>query len=293
MTASVTIWPRWAITLLLSITMTALPVVARSASVALVTDLQGKATGSSDGQTLSVTILAELQAGTQVQLGAGATLVALYLDAGDEYVFKGPATIVFRAVQPEVLGGGKPEKRGPPLGPGGKDIRIKPVGVAQGALVMRRVPTNARLQLLDLQQTRTLDVQPEFRWRELRSGLEYGFKLSDDSGQTVLETQVAATSFKLPPSVRLKDGMAYTWEVSARLPDGRKYSSSADFALASADLRAQAETLRPGASAPLSRKIAYAAWLDQVDLKDEARKYWQDASAERPEDPQLKALSAR
>ncbi len=239
MTASVMIWPRWTIALLLSIAMTALPAAARSAGVALVTDLQGKATGSSDGQTLSVTILAELQAGTHVQLGAGATLVSLYLDAGDEYVFKGPATIVFRAVQPEVLGGGKPEKRGPPLGPGGKDIRIKPVGVAQGALVMRRVPTNARLQLLDLQQTLTLDVQPEFRWRELRS------------------------------------------------------SSSADFALASADLRAQAETLRPGASAPLSRKIAYAAWLDQVDLKDEARKYWQDASAERPEDPQLKALSAR
>ena len=85
--------------------------------------------------------------------------------------------------------------------------------------------------------------------------------------------------------------MAYTWEVSARLPDGRKYSSSADFAVAPADVRAQANTLRPVASAPLSTRIAYAAWLDQMELKDEARKYWKAAAAERPDDPRLKSLA--
>jgi hypothetical protein len=284
---------RWAVMLLLACAIGAVPSVARGAAVAMVTDLQGKATSSSDGRAANVTILAEMQAGAQVQLDPGATLVALYLDAGDEYVFRGPATIMFRPAQPEVLGGEKPEKRSLALGKGAKDIRIKPVGMAQAAIVMRGSHANARLQLLDLHQTRTLETHPEFRWQELQPVLKYGFKLSDDSGQTVLETQVAATSFKLPQSVRLQDGAAYTWEVSARLPDGRKYSSSADFVIASADLRAQAETLRPAASAPLSRRVAYAAWLDQTELKDEARKYWQAASAERPEDPRLKALGDR
>jgi len=293
MTASVMTLPRWAITLLLSIAMTTLPAAARSAGVALVTDLQGKATGISDGQTLNVTILTELQARTQVQLGAGATLVALYLDAGDEYVFKGPATIVFRAAQPEVLSGGKPERRGPPLGTSGKDIRIKPIGIAQGAIVMRGPHANARIQLLNLHQTRTLESRPEFRWQELQPGLKYGFKLSDDTGRTVLETQVDATSFKLPAGVQMKDGVPYTWEVSARLPDGRKYASSADFAIALADLRAQAEALRPASTAPLSSRVAYAAWLEQMDLKDEARSYWQTAAAERPEDRRLKGLAER
>jgi len=107
----------------------------------------------------------------------------------------------------------------------------------------------------------------------------------------VLESQADSPSFNLPAAVVLKEGVPYTWEVSARLPDGRKYSSSADFAIAPAELRAQAEALRPAASAPLSNRIAYAAWLDQVELKDEARKYWKAAAGERPDDPRLKALA--
>jgi hypothetical protein len=148
------------------------------------------------------------------------------------------------------------------------------------------------LQPLNLQRTLTLETQPEFRWRELEPGVKYRFKLNDDAGRTLFQSEVSAAALRLPSSVRLKEGVPYTWEVSARL-EGRKYSSSAEFSLASADIRAEADALRPTASAPLSRRIAYAAWLDQVELKDEARKYWQAASAERPEDPRLRALSAR
>jgi hypothetical protein len=219
--------------------------------------------------------------------------VALYLDAGDEYVFRGPATIVFRPGQPESLSGEKPEKRGSPLSKGGKDIRIKPVGMVQAAIVMRGIRASARLQLLNLHQTRTLETHPEFRWLELQSGLTYDFKLNDDTGRTVFEAQVRAASFRLPADVQLKEGVPYTWEISGRLPDGQKYSSSADFVVATPDLRARAEALRPAASAPLSSRVAYAAWLDQMELKDEARKYWRAASAERPEDPRLKTLAER
>ena len=50
--------------------------------------------------------------------------------------------------------------------------------------------------------------------------------------------------------------------------------------------------MRPAVTAPLSTRVAYAAWLDQMELKDEARKYWRMLSAERPEDARLKALAA-
>jgi len=283
---------RWAMTLLLSCALAALPTVALGAGVALVTDLQGKATTSGDASAPALTILAELQPGAQVQLGAGATLVVLYLDTGDEYVFKGPATIAFRPSQPEVIAGEKAEKRSA-LGKGGKDIRIKPVGMAQAAIVMRGSPSDARIQLLNLRETRTLETQPEFRWRALHPGVKYGFRLSDDTGQSVFETTVGATSFKLPANVALKDGVPYTWEVSGRLPDGKRYASSADFVVAPADVRSQAEALRPAAKAPLSSRVAYAAWLDQMELRDEARKYWQIAATERPNDPRLKALAER
>ena len=273
------------------VALSALSATGYGAGVAMVTDLQGKATVAGDGRTRDVTILAELDAGAQVQLAAGATLVALYLDAGDEYVFKGPASIVFRSAQPDVTSGAKPEKRGPSLGKGGKGIRIKPVGMAQGAMVMRGFQTGARIQLLNLHKTRILETQPEFRWKELQPGVKYQLEITDDTGRAVHEAQVDSTSFKLPASIRLREGVPYTWEVSARLPDGRKYTSSADFAVAPAEVRAQAEALRPAQSAPLSSRIAYAAWLDQVELKDEARKYWKVAATERPDDPRLRALA--
>jgi len=269
----------------------ALPLAAEAAGVAMVTDLQGKATMTADGRPRDVTILAELDAGAQVQLAAGATLVAMYLDAGVEYVFKGPAAIVFKAAQPDVTSGAKPEKRGSSLGKGGAPVRIKPVGVAQGAMVMRGFRTGARIQLLNLHKTKTLESQPEFRWQPIQPDAKYHIEITDDTGRTVHEADVDQASFKLPAGVPLKEGVTYTWEVSARLADGRKYSSSADFAVAPADLRAQAADLRPAATAPFSSRIAYAAWLDQMELKDEARLYWKAASAERPDDPRLKSLA--
>jgi hypothetical protein len=37
--------------------------------------------------------------------------------------------------------------------------------------------------------------------------------------------------------------------------------------------------------------VAYAAWLEQVELRDEARKYWKVLSTERPEDKKLRELA--
>ena len=265
---------------------------AHCAGVAMVTDLQGKAALPADGKARDVTILAELAAGTRVDLDSGATMVALYIDTGDEYIFKGPAQIVFRPGQPEVVKGAAPQKRGAVLGMGGKDIRIKPVGVTQGAIVMRSAHPAARIKLLTLSGTKTLETQPEFKWQELQPGLTYQFEISDDSGRALQEAKVTGTTFKLAPNVTLVAGANYMWEVSTRLPNGLKYSTAGDFSIAPPELRAQAEVLRPAASAALSTRVAYAAWLDQMELKDEARKYWRALSAERPDDARLKALAA-
>src|SRR5262249_38752252 len=97
MTAKAASAPRRAIGLLLWLALAALPTSALAAAVALLTDLQGKATATNGGRTVELTILAELQPGTEVQLAPSATLVAIYLTAGEEYAFKGPATIVFGA----------------------------------------------------------------------------------------------------------------------------------------------------------------------------------------------------
>jgi len=139
------------------------------------------------------------------------------------------------------------------------------------------------LPLLSLNRTRTLDVEPAFLWKELEPGQKYGLELRDGTGRVVYETGSPRHRCSFPPAFGSSRGRRIRGEVSACLSDGRKYSSTAEFALAAAEVRAVAESLRPATSAPLSTRIAYAAWLDQMDLKDEARKYWKAASAERPE----------
>lgn len=272
-----------------SVMVAAMP--AAAAAVAMVTDLQGKAAQTGDGRTRELSILADLEPGAQVQLQPGATMVVLYVESGSEFVFKGPASIVFGTVQPEVTNGSKAEKRLPALGKGGRDIRIKPVGLVQGAMVMRSLRAGPRVLLLAPRGLYVMDASPEFRWQAPQPGLTYAFELNDDAGATVYQTQTAEVSIALPANLKLREGTQYSWEVSTRLADGSRISNIGKFSLASNDLRAQVASARPETGAPFSSRVMYAAWLEQMNIKDEARKYWQAAVAERPDEPRLKSMS--
>ena len=262
-----------------------LPAAARAQGVALVTDISGRVSGSAP-----VSILSEVPADARVQLEAGARLVAIYLKSGDEYAFNGPAQVQFRAGEPLVLSGAAPQKKANPLSRGG-NVTIKPVQVAQAAFVMRGGRPTARIKQLSLSGTRTLESSPEFRWQEIGPGVTYRFELTDDTGRSLYDSQVTGTSLRLPTSVTLRDGIGYTWEISARAQDDRRYVSASDFSVASADLKRQADSLRPADGAPVSERVAYAAWLEQMELRDEARKYWKALAAERPDDTRLKQLA--
>lgn len=257
-----------------------------SQGIALITDVSGRVTGPAP-----VTILSEIAVDARFQLDAGSRLVALYLKSGDEYTLTGPAQVQFGAAEPLVTGGARPQKKASPVSRGG-NVTIKPVGITQAAFVMRSGRPNARIKLLTLSGTRTLDTAPEFRWQEIESGLSYRFDISDDTGRSLHEADVQGGSFRLPGAIRLRPGVGYTWEVSARAADGRRYVSAGDFSVVAEELRSQAQALRPAAGAPVSERVAYAAWLEQMELKDEARRYWRALSTERPDDTKLKALAA-
>ena len=259
---------------------------AAAQGVAIVTDVSGKVTGSAP-----VTIMSEIAADARAQVEAGGRLVVIYLKSGDEYTFAGPSQIQFRAAEPQVTGGAQPQKRVSPIAKGG-NIAIKPAAVTQAAFVMRSSRPTARIKLLALSGTKTLETTPEFRWQEIEPGVKYRFELTDETGRSLHEADVQKSSFKLPDSVQLREGVGYTWEVSGRASDGLRYVSAGDFSIARADVRAQAQALRPAAKAPVSERVAYAAWLEHAELRDEARKYWRALSVERPDDAKLKALAA-
>lgn len=266
----------------------ALPAVGSAEPVAMITDLTGRV--SAPGTAGGVTILAEIEADTRVTLEAGARLVAIHLGSGDEYSVAGPSQVRFGRDGVHGLSGAKPAKRASPLAKGGADVRIRPGAVTQAAFVMRSGRAGNRIALLALSGTRTLHGNPEFRWQAPAPGLKYRFELTDDSGRTLVESEVEGTAFALT-SMHLKEGTRYTWEVSTRLQDGRTYLGVGDFSVAAADLQARAAALWPAPGAPVSTRVAYAAWLAQMELRDEARKYWQALAAERPDDARLQALA--
>jgi hypothetical protein len=56
-------------------------------------------------------------------------------------------------------------------------------------------------------------------------------------------------------------------------------------------MRQQVASLKPATNASISDRVAYAAWLEQLELKDEARTVWRTLAAERPDDRRLEALA--
>lgn len=275
-----------AIAILLPFTFPIAP--AQAQTVAMITDLSGKVEARDDKPRI-LSILAEIKSGVRLRLQSGARLVALYLKSGDEYSFTGPSQVEFQDSAPRVLSGAMPQKRASPLG---RKVAVKPGGVRQAAFVMRSGRTSGSIKLLNLSGTKTLETYPEFRWQRIEGAGTYRLELTDGSGNVLVERDMDETSYRLPGSVPLRAGAMYTWEVSTRLPDGRRYVSAGDFTLAPAVLRREAEDLRPPSDAPLSDRVAFAAWLEQHDLRDEARGHWRALAQDRPADTRLKALAA-
>lgn len=262
---------------------------ARNAPVAMVTDLEGPA--SLIGEKRSLAILEDLSLDQRIELGKGARMVLVFLKSGDEYAFKGPALVLVRQAQADAVSGAKPEKRSTLFGGSGREIRISPIGVNQGAVLMRSMPGEPRLSLLSLSETITLDSWPEFRWRGIQAGTLGRLQLFDDKGRQILEREVSGDAMTLPGDVRLKSGIRYRWIVAGKGPGGQAVSGAAHFSFASLELRSEAERLRPGTGATLSEQVIYAAWLEQKELHDEARKYWRMAASERPNDSRLRELA--
>lgn len=261
---------------------------AAAAPLAMVTDLQGKATIGHPGRVVDVAILSELEPGAQLQIAAGAVLTILLLDVGDELVFKGPAQVAFRSAVPDVISGAKPEKRALAIG---KSVRIRPVGLVQGSVTMRSLAGLGRIRLTLLDATHTLERSPILRWQGPLEGLSYQIELSDEAGRMVHHASVSEASYPLPATLVLQDGSAYRWTVTAQLPGGRTTSTVGNFRVASDALRQQARQMQTDATARVSERVAYAAWLDQVDLKDAARVVWRALAAERPDDTRLRSLA--
>jgi hypothetical protein len=260
-------------------------------SIALVTDLSGKVS-LAGGTAGGVAILSEIPGNTDLRIEAGARLTVLFFASGEEYQLKGPALARVGAEGLKMLEGEAPLKRTTPYGSGVKGVAIRPAGVAQATFVMRGGRAVAPLKLEVPANITILEAAPEFRWQPIGSGARYRFELLDERGASLHAAESEATALRLPDSVRLREGATYRWDVTARSGDGVRFVGSTSFSVASQELRSQMERLRPAPNAPVSERVTFAVWLEQVALRDEARRYWKALAAERPDEDRLKSKGA-
>jgi len=247
--------------------------------VAVVTDVQGVAAlAGAPGAT--VAMLQQLHAGQELGLAAGTRLALAYYANGAQYELRGPGNVSIDAQQPHAAQGATVHAR-PAAGPA--PVRLKPAGLVQGAVVMRNL--GLRVVAPDPQ---VLSTRPELAWTDSRTGTVYDVAVFDASGARVFETTTRERRSQVPESRSLAPGQPYALQVSARIGQDVVQVARAEFRVAPAELQAQAKALAPAADAAVADRVAYALWLEQNDLRDEARRWWAAIAHARPDQAALR-----
>lgn len=239
--------------------------------VAVVTDVQGAAALAG----APVAMLQQLDAGRKVDLTAGARVALIYYANGAQYELRGPGFVSVDAQQPQASQGATVHAR---AAAGPATMRLKPTGLVQGAVVMR----NLGLRVI-APDPQVLSMHPDLAWTDSRTGTVYDVAVIDASGARVFETTTPERRVKVPEARSLVPGQSYALQVTARIGSEVVQVARAEFRVAPAELQAQAKALAPAADAAVSERVAYALWLEQNDLRDEARRRWAAVAQARPE----------
>jgi hypothetical protein len=256
-----------------------------AAGIAMITDANGRIEAEPDGSALGV--LAELEGGARLRLAQGASATLLYLASGEEYRLQGAGRYQIGDKAPTALQGAKPERRKLPVD-AIPPVRVKPASVQQATIVMRSLGPAANVRLLEPVSVRVPEERPAFRWTAVPGAETYRVQVIDSAGQPVAEFEQRGETAQLPEGVRLKAGEAYSWNVEARLANGRRVSRSADFAVLDVQAWARLKRLQPAAGAKFSDRVAYAIALERHEVFHLAREEWRKLYAERPNEPLLK-----
>lgn len=252
---------------------------------AMVADLQGKAVVEG-GE--NVGILSPLSSGVTLALNPQAKLVMVYLKSGDQYELTGPGRYQVGAAAPQALSGAQPVRRKTALAGYGTG-RINPVGKVQAGLLMREAEIKS-LKLLSPSGSHVATERPVFRWEPVPGAAAYHVELDNDAGATVAEGNVGETRFTLPDGVALAEKTHYSWSVDTTV-NGQHYVKWGQFSLLGKSERERVEKLKPAPDAPFAERVLYAAMLEEMGLRDDARPWWQALAAERPNDERLRALA--
>jgi len=248
--------------------------------VAFVADLHGNATIEGDGK---VGFLAELNAGTRLLLGSGATVAVTYAASGAEYTLRGPGEFVVSESEVKADKGAAPAKRQvSSLQDAAIVARVSKTATA--SVRMRNITPSAARNALDYPvDTKVATLQPELRWTQVASGAAE-VKLLDANGKELWKG--SAQSGAARPAMKLNAATRYRWTVMT--PAG--VVGEAQFETLPSDALMKVAKSRSAAKG-FSERVMHAIVLQDLGATQEARAAWGELARERPELPELAALA--
>jgi len=260
---------------LLVVLILILPATLIAGPVAMVMDLQGKATANNK----PLQLLAELDASTTINIESGSVLTLVYLNTGEEYVIKGPKKAVLKESALEVEG----------KAVAGSTLLASAESLASGnysqaAIVMRSgKPKPKKLTIYSPVSTGILESNPTLHWQNMGKGFSYHVEVLSENGDSLFVIETEKTSVDIPSSVTLPRKELLNWEVEANR-GSITYYNTADFFIASKEDSKQIAAAKPKGSDKFSRKLLYDWLLENKGITDEAQKYWKILAKERPND---------
>lgn len=273
--------------------------------VVMVADLAGRIL-SVGGHPL--TLAEGIPAHTALRLGPGTRLVVIHLGSGEELTFSGPATLRFDGTGQAQGAVPVGRRKVPALQEG---LRLEPGAWAQASVVIRKgippggfslepdEPLPFRPQEPDGRSSAwlhplgmvVLDPAPAFRWRLPIPGVTAHLFLGEEGAIPVIDADVPGETWSLPAGGTLRRGATYQWRLSWPLKADFTAETQGTFRMATEEESHRVQALRPPAEAPFTDRLAYAAALEALGLRDEALPCWQTLSRERPEDPTLARMA--
>jgi len=251
--------------------------------VAFVADVKGSANIEGDGK---VGFLAELAAGTRLLLGTGASVAVAYAATGAEFSFVGPGEFTVTENEVRADRGTKPVRKGmqPLSGPG---VVTRAANIAAASVRMRGFAPDVPATKTQLEfplDTRVATLQPNLRWKGSPEPKGYNVAITDETGKIVWKGSSVSPGIKV--ATKLAPATSYGWRVTGSdgpVGEGRFETLPADGIAKVHRSQAEAKTF--------SARVMHAFLLQDLGASQEAREAWAALAKERPEIPELAALS--
>jgi len=272
----------------IAISVAALSVQAQT-GIAFITDVKGEAALDAGKASL----MAEIKKGARINCPRECAVGVMYLLSGKEYVLKGPGDFLVGDNEVTAKIGPPPTMRetkwkvssqvvAQASQASSASIRMRSLGTAKP-----EVPLPAD-RLIYPRDTKVASLQPAFRWASANAKGPFEFELKASGSAKVIHKAKAGTmTLNLPGSIRLQPDAEYSWTVKSAGMDVGMTS----FKTLPAHAIDLTQKRKPDDKAAFSDWLLYALTLKEVGADQDAGDVWAKLAKDRPDLPELAALS--